>query len=286
MHSRHAFVGTIASLALLLPGCEGFIEKRDEPTKPEPAKPQPAKAQQTKLFVNGKPINELDAAELRKQLSDLPGFDLTDAEGRKAARAALDRLDKGAKLDDTRRQSLSGLDGHYARLALEAALARSPRPKVRLSGLITHYRFNEGTRSGYLEVDTKDILYVNGNREVLNEYTWWIAVRHQGYIVQERQEDSSGLQFPGTIPLPPGAEANLDDRGLDHKLFAEGDPIEVLGVVKNGQLLPADHPYYDSSDASCIDLLFNGGPPREQLPDQHAYCLGRCAHPWIVNTGI
>jgi hypothetical protein len=286
MQRHSTLVLTVAALAFVLVACEAIVK---EP--PRKDVPTPAVAQKpTKVYVAGTPINELEIAELRRRLSAFEAFDLRDEAGRNAARDVLERFDKGARLEANVREAFEGFGGPYVRLALEVALSEPPRPKVELAGLITHYRFNRYNDSGYLEVDTKATLLVDGNPIRMDDYTWWIAVEPGAYSVHERREDQPDDPFPGTIPLPASAVQDVPgsiwDRNLTHKLFAEGEGIVVLGVVKNGHLLPKAHPFYTTTDTSCIDLLFDGPPPRETLPEQRAYCLGRCEHPWVVNTGI
>lgn len=50
-------------------------------------------------------------------------------------------------------------------------------------------------------------------------------------------------------------------------------------------LLPPNDYRYTSTAESCIDLLSHPYPPEFELPPQKGYCLGRCEHPFIVNTG-
>lgn len=80
-------------------------------------------------------------------------------------------------------------------------------------------------------------------------------------------------------------------RGLDHKIYAEGpDQIIVKEITRsdNGGTpspLPDTHPWYEVTLESCVDLMFKDYPPSSELPEQREYCLGRCAHPVIVNSG-
>ena len=98
------------------------------------------------------------------------------------------------------------------------------------------------------------------------------------------------LDFP-PHSLDPDDGRSIWCRCLDHKLYAEGEAIEVRSVYRQRsgetalELLPSEHACYQSSKDSCIDLMFKGFPPATTLPPQKEYCLGRCPHPPIVNTG-
>lgn len=114
-------------------------------------------------------------------------------------------------------------------------------------------------------------------------------------------------------------------RGLDLRLTAHGASIEIESITekryamspfdentlgddaslplyidftgkyyKRGQVLAetyaldANHPYLQTSDKSCIDILFAGNYPRHRIefpPNQTGWCMGRCSHPVIVNSG-
>lgn len=114
-------------------------------------------------------------------------------------------------------------------------------------------------------------------------------------------------------------------RGLDHRLTAHGASIKIESVTekryamspfdestlgddaslrlyidftgkyyKRDQVLAqtyaldANHPYLQTSDRSCIDIMFAGIYPRHRIEfplNQTGWCMGRCAHPVVVNSG-
>lgn len=114
--------------------------------------------------------------------------------------------------------------------------------------------------------------------------------------------------FPGIIePSLPPHSVDPDDgrsiwcRCLDHKIYAVGDQIAIHNIycsqedgslvrLEDGHFLYGEIDETDKTDEakknmSCVDLMFRGFPPAIKLPPQIEYCLGRCAHPPIVNTG-
>jgi hypothetical protein len=81
-------------------------------------------------------------------------------------------------------------------------------------------------------------------------------------------------------------------RGLTHKLHSMGTRIKIDNIYHrklsepNLERLPNGHGWYVSTGASCLDLFTQGRPPATfgELT-AHDYCLGRCMHPPIVNSG-
>ena len=145
-------------------------------------------------------------------------------------------------------------------------------------------------------------------------YHWDIKILH--YDVHERYDLKASpdhSNFPGN-PFPdlrdiefPDAATNPGDprsiwcRCLTHKLYAKGLNVQVERVYRQICSNPSDPgdedfrlldkaaskyaAYYTSTLDSCVDIMFAGYPPLAGLPKQREYCLGRCKHPDIVNTG-
>jgi len=166
-----------------------------------------------------------------------------------------------------------------------------------LYGKIRDYIFIEGPENrgpGHLSVDTCTDDRMTGRREL---YHWDIEVPDALFEVTRREEDRSQPPFPGlTLPqaaLDPTNSHSIWARGLDHKLSAKGQGIEVKNVYYR-VLSPRETPlqrledrrYYESTPESCIDLFTRGRPPATigELVGND-YCLGRCAHPAIYNSG-
>jgi hypothetical protein len=263
--------------------------QREEAAAPE------AGFQEWALVIEGEPIRELlqDPERARDILNQALADD-EDPDKRYTDEELADLLAR-LEQDDTRAdelpEALTGISGLSTAHLLKWVLA-APGQEEKISGLIRHYYFNDGTRGGYLEVDTKVETLQNGTVVQTDTLFWAVAVRPGTYQVHKRKEDPAHYPddpFPGTVEFPqPAIDPNNPDgiwkRELDHKLFAKGTGIVVLGVIKNGVLLDQTNYRYTSTAASCIDLMFKGYPPESELPPQPAYCLGRCDHPQIVNT--
>jgi hypothetical protein len=234
------------------------------------------------LVVDGEPIEDLiERGGTRKVLQDVLDGDCSDE-------YLTDQLVK-AKRGNTEglSKALTGIAGFSVRQLLEAHLTRQAQ---KIKGKIRHYYFNDTLKSGCLEVDT-----VVGT----DCYSWSIAVLPGTFEVVKRDESARPdpgnpaaplrQPFPGTLDLPeealkPDNPQGIWQRGLNHKLWARGKGIKVLGIIKNDVLLSPEDPLYVSNDDSCIDLMFACSPPESVLPPQRAYCLGRCEHPAVVNT--
>jgi hypothetical protein len=182
--------------------------------------------------------------------------------------------------------ALSGIAGFSVVQFLRAYVTGEAQ---RVRGKIRQYYFNDDEKGGYLEVDTV-VETLQGGSVVDNDtYFWAIAIRPGTYRVVDREDPPTTDPFPNTVDFSDEAvdTSNPDSiwgRNLDQKLFGKGTGIVVIAVRKNGVLLPTTHYLYESSEDSCIDLLFWGYPRKTELPKQRYYCLGRCAHPQVVNT--
>lgn len=141
------------------------------------------------------------------------------------------------------------------------------------------------------------------NREVLR-FRYRIRVRNNAFKVIERDDSKPSDPFPGSeIIFDDEMIDRLNERGYRYKLHARGTDIKIQRVwVKenNGpwQLIPKDdtpndpnnkyRSLYSEVAENCIDILFVDFPPTTKagLGTTPAYCMGRCASPMIVNTGM
>jgi hypothetical protein len=182
--------------------------------------------------------------------------------------------------------ALSGIAGDSVVQFLHAYVTGEAQT---VRGKIRKYYFNDDEKGGYLEVDTEVDTLQGGSVVKTDKYFWAIAVRPETYRVVDRVGPPSTDPFPNTVVFSANALREDNPKGiwqrrLDQKLFAKGTGIIVIAVRKNGVLLPTTDRRYISNSDSCIDLLFWGYPPKSELPKQRFYCMGRCAHPQVVNT--
>ena len=285
---RFSIIPMVIIAALSLSGCADYMRKHD---------PQPAADGFVtwNLMVDGLPVdalldqgNEEGRAVFEEVLAELQeeGVPVDNPEELKAL---LDSIEEGeeddadnvvyqsAGLPDTLRGFAAISTAQFLRTAV---LGESEE----IRGKITRYYYNDYTSGGYLEVKTIVRRFNAAGAQIAkNRYFWAISIRPDTFTVHRRNDVDPDDVFPGTLPI---SLSHVEERGLDHKLYATGENqgIVVLGVYQNGTLLPQSHPYYDMTPTSCIDLLFNGYPPEDELPEQRFYCLGRCDSPPIVNT--
>ncbi|MDJ0895967.1 MAG: hypothetical protein QNJ92_12565 [Alphaproteobacteria bacterium] len=124
----------------------------------------------------------------------------------------------------------------------------------------------------------------NGKRRSVT-YIWTVFLP---FSVAVRDDTDPSNVFPTAMTVQVSAAMASN---FDRKLWAKGDSVRITRVErerKNGtlKLLPANHPLYETTPESCVDMMFKGLPP-ETLPDGTTppfYCLGRCENPPIINT--
>jgi hypothetical protein len=132
-------------------------------------------------------------------------------------------------------------------------------------------------------------------------------------LVELRRDDGDSNLFPGSaIQFGPEMLQRIMDRGYQRKLQAVGRSTDGSQniVIRNvwrahgtdpGASAPAswgmpisdsgaNARFYEVDEQSCIDMLFVGDAPEflDDLPPPKSpplYCLGRCQHPMMVNTG-
>lgn len=240
------------------------------------------------LVVNGKSIDALTpsgiGAELRKVDIDI---------GKKAeVKAWQQAIRQGTADKGMVPPALTGISGFTTIQLVDVALAEGAERQI-VSGKIRDYIFDKSTGSGHLAVDTKVEFYntlTSFNSSVpdrIEQYHWDIEVEG-GFEVQPHSGNDLD-PFPGSVEFTDKTLKAIKKRGMKFKLFAQGKSIKVRHIyrrVDGGPLarLKASHPYYVSTEESCIDLMFDRYPPATELPPQIGYCLGRCDHPQIINT--
>lgn len=292
----NAFVATVVILGLA--ACaQTQREQRPAPTTsaaPVTKAPEyPEAFDEWRLGVDRQPVAELvkDPEKARPVLKevlfgdDLPQQFANDDEFDQYAAELLELVESDDASPELREKlmgstALNGVAGIPVLQFLHAYVTGVPQS---VRGKIRHYYFNDDQKSGYLEVDT-EVDTLQGGTVHTDKYLWQIAVRPGTYEVVEHSGDPND-PFPGTLQFSSGKLADIAARKLDTKLWATGQGIVVIAVKRNGVLLdPATHPLYVTNADSCIDMMFWGYPPRSELPRQPSYCLGRCAHPLVINT--
>jgi len=193
-----------------------------------------------------------------------------------------------------------GIDGLVALQHLYGSRRSATRC---VAGRIRDFIYDRATSLGHLAVDVVTE-FQSGRREF---YHWDVEAR---LVVHRRQDHRPDDPFPDVdlvLPralLDPASDRNIWRRGLNLKLHARGCDVRVQKIyrrIDDGPLerLPFQNPLYASTPATCVDLLAasldDAGevPPttyqelRRFLPGQQRplYCLGRCGHPTIVNSG-
>jgi hypothetical protein len=185
---------------------------------------------------------------------------------------------------------------------------KGARVVISFHGQITDYEFTEtGTTdmgSGKLEVTTyitwRVVTPGSGNPAPKTEaYKWKILVINDGFKVATHSGDDDN-PFPGTgLTFSEEMTDRIKSLGFTRKLWAKGDKIIIDEIRHKRWNSAAFSSPLDSSDPkyarlfeidseSCIDMLFVGDPPATfaGLQGPPTYCLGRCANPPIINTGI
>jgi hypothetical protein len=270
------------------------------------------------LFVDGEPADELVArtiaeegveAFVRNQPPEGLGIDMNIGE----LTALVRRIDQEPTQVVDVPEQLQGIGGFSTVLLLKKLLRSDDEPIADevVYGKIRDYTFVEGTvegtGSGHMSVDMcidrREFVPLGEDRREF--YHWDIEILEDGFTVAERVDPSDPADpgqynnpFPTlNFPLPeqatdPANPGSIWRRGLDHKLHAKGESIRVRHIYHRRltdpdlMRLPDGHHFYNSTPESCVDLFTEGPPPGTfgELVDND-YCLGRCEHPNIVNTG-
>ena len=300
----------IAALAMLsISGCPDFSRSAQAQVV-DPCEGLP----QWGLFVGREPAEEFVAriraqddveAFVQNQPPEGLGIDMDIGE----LTELVQRIDAEPRTIIDVPEEMLGIAGFSTTLLLKRLLFPNDEPVADqiVYGKIRDYTYVSETKSGHISVDMcidrREFVPLGEDRREF--YHWDIEIPDDQFMVAEREPPSVpsdpatyGNPFPTiNFPLPaeavdPANPASIWRRGLDHKLHAEGREIIVRHVYHrqlsdpNLTRLPDNHHFYTSTDASCIDLFTEGPPPATfgELVD-NAYCLGRCEHPGVVNTG-
>ncbi|MEM7024486.1 MAG: hypothetical protein AAF637_18190 [Pseudomonadota bacterium] len=279
--------------------------------------------QELALMVDGVEISRLveDKAGLRTKVEELLDTDEPDPA---QIRKWLDILGGGEGSWADVHPSLRGIAGLSVAQLLEAYLASQASTflKTRVRGKIRDYLFDKDEAitdrqqgAGHLSVETwvdyfdSEASFAAETPDRTERYHWDIDVvrrivdeqETQGFIVVERDDTQPTNPFPGTIEDLPQPMLDRIFKGepdavppkppLLNKLWAEGKDIVIRSVYRiqddfTVELLPDTDPQYASTDASCIDMMWAADVPAVFTASSHPpnYCLGRCAHPLVVNT--
>lgn len=267
------------------------------------------------LSLNGKPLDKVtsDPEATDKILSDLFGPGFTGEEGREKLKVLLQTLDEGKPLGRNV-TAFRGVCGFSTAEFVRAVV--SPKEKRKTKGLIGDYlvefdrtydeddNWDGKSWPGHLTVDMRtsifftDESYKNDVADRTELLQWHIEVlkkgsKINGFEVLKHSGDPFD-PFPGTVVFPDealGPGGDIADRGLNRKLWAKGPEIVVRHIyqkIDDGPVtrLPNTHEFYKSCEESCVDMMTKGFPPtyRINFPEQSGYCLGRCAHPFIINS--
>ena len=245
------------------------------------------------LTIDGQTVEAFlaDRDQAEEVLSGLLEIDVVAQ--RAQAINVLQRIDEGVATQEEVPVALSGLGGFGALLVARAYFFEEAH-KIR--GRIRDYLYVEDDQSGHLAVEVRTEFFASvkdrdsGKAPLRTELLHWDVDVEDAYGIHHR-----GLDFTNPFPqvdlaLPGYAIAGIWARDLKYKLHAKGTGIVVRHVYRKIDddaivRLPSTDPRYLSTDESCIDLLFNPYPPETELPPQIGFCLGRCDHPPIVNTG-
>lgn len=275
-------------------------EERAAPARVAEAEPE-AGYQEIALVVEGLPIDALFASPARLSEAVLG---LADTDNPEQIRAWIDVIESqdGDAADVP--SNLTGIAALPSVQLLHAYLASLEGVdfNIRVRGRIDDYIYDAAKQAGHLAVNVKYEIfstaasYTSGIPDHVKEYHWDVEVTDGTYEVVPHSGDPNN-PFPNTLanlpldriagdptavpPLPP----------LVNKLWAKGKGIVVRHVYEvfsptSIVRLPDKHPYYVSTDESCIDMMWAGPVPaiKTEPFGPPAYCLGRCAHPEIVNT--
>ena len=218
---------------------------------------------------------------------------------------------EAANESDTRKvPGLTGIGGVMGHAFLEAArdallsgnYDRQRRVEISLHGQIEDYSFNEADGSGSITsvtyIDRTVIPSGSGVPKTRTRaYKWEIEIEAGGFTVVEKGSDPHA-PFPGTMQFSDEMKQRIDSLGFQYKLWASGTKIKVNKVWfkpnaknPNWRELKKTNPkfakLYEPDANNCIDMLFVDRPPASlDGMGPPFYCLGRCANPLIVNTGM
>lgn len=269
------------------------------------------------LFVEGQPADEFvadlranpeDAQEfIRNEAPEGLGIDLSAAD--LTALLQQNQLDAKAVLDLP--EALQGIGGLPVLVLLQKLLPldvnQPPVADQVVYGKIRDYTYLTEEEAWHLSVDVclDEQGFVPLGEDRREFYHWDVEIAAGASTVTPRKDPDDpsdpgayGDPFPGldfefpAEAIDPANPGSLWRRGLDHKLGAAGTGVVVENIyhrrLSEPDLTRLDdsHHLYTSTEASCVDL-FTAGPPPATFGElvNAGYCLGRCEHPAIFNTG-
>lgn len=232
----------------------------------------------------------------------------------------LDQLEERGDTDNVRDLSpaLCGVDGFWVTKLLRAFIGRvrqgNEDHRCKFSGQIIEFDLtpsSPSTGEGRIVVDVVVETFNNKEQILLccaekKIFRWVILIKN--YTIHKRTEIESDLfmnpfptlsdfDFP-TSALDPDNPSSVWCRCLNRKLYAKGEDLhieEILCGPNESELEPLDkernHCWYDVTETSCVDLMLkvNDGNLPTSIEDLFQvdgdYCLGRCLHPPVFNTG-
>jgi len=194
---------------------------------------------------------------------------------------------------------LQGIAGQSTALFLNLVFANDTdlaKDPIVLYGKIRDFIYLKQDGSGHLAVDTCIENSINGK---VDFFHWDVEVLPGGFThgpIKKVSKDALQAQADAEGPFPPGStQARILDGSLNFELAAKGFVIVVNDIyyrdltqptVAPLQRIPGFDHRYRTTATSCIDLFTQNETP-ETVGElvQYDYCLGRCGHPAIVNSG-
>lgn len=309
--------------ALFLTACE--LPKREQPPQGPAGEPtahwSDATRQQMLVAVNqeggGEPetlnVNDVLADEdtlFRALRTQFPSFDGPDDLG-----GYIRNIEARLKEGSPDVPEFRGYGGVLNRAFFNAArktldgdfrFDREKRVLLMLYGQIIEYEFNRNANDPSIGTGRlKSITYFTtvelpvtppGYRGRIISMTdavrWEVEVRDDGFSVREREYADPTDPFPDTLDFSPEMVNRVNSLGFQYKLWAEGDSINIIEVARkdDGETdftrLDLSEPEYKVGPESCIDMMFVDPPPQMLNGiGPPLYCLGRCDHPHLINTG-
>lgn len=209
---------------------------------------------------------------------------LSKRENRARLRDLVRRLNGGSGFEGFVPDNLKGIGGIQALWTLDYLLCSDAISDLNVVGKIDKWIYDDERSSGYIYWSAKRTDCSGVDRR----YEFHIAVDGSYVKHPNEAEGYFDLLFPDLkmeIPYDERKRIRKQKRHFDYKLHAEGSSVIVLSSFIDGNLVASSNPIYISTKDTCIDVLFREDPPSTQLPVQEWYCMGRCNHPPLINTG-
>ncbi len=200
----------------------------------------------------------------------------------------------------------AGVMGHAFLDAAKQAILngnynRQTRVELSFHGQIEKYVYNtdgSGELTAVTYITRTIIPAGNGTPNGKTEaFKWELTIQAGGFSVVAKGNNPAS-PFPGTLSFTPEMRQRIDSLGFMYKLWAKGTKIKIdriwhvantnnMNWIELKDTNPKYAKLFDENAENCIDMLFVDSPP----PDLNGmgpplYCLGRCANPLLVNTGL